>query len=101
MAHQSARSGDAGRHGALLLWRPHALGGIHRLGDLADAREWAQGLAEFAPLKVVAHELGLEASNAEGRNGEPRKATSELHCLLASISASARGPTLTRSIARG
>lgn len=45
--------------------RLHALGGIHRLGDLGDAREWAQRLAQFAPLTVVAHKLGLETANAE------------------------------------
>lgn len=45
--------------------RLHALGGIHRLGDLADAREWAQRLARFAPLTVVAHKLGLESAEAE------------------------------------
>ena len=45
--------------------RLHALGGIHRLGGLAEAREWAQRLAQFAPLTVVAHKLGLETANAE------------------------------------
>ncbi len=45
--------------------RLHALGGIHRLGDLADAREWAQRLARFAPLTVVAHKLGLETADAD------------------------------------
>jgi enoyl-CoA hydratase len=45
--------------------RLHALGGIHRLGDLADAREWAQRLARFAPLTVVAHKLGLETAVAD------------------------------------
>ena len=45
--------------------RLHALGGIHRLGDLGDAREWAQRLARFAPLTVVAHKRGLETADAE------------------------------------
>lgn len=45
--------------------RLHALGGIHRLGTLDDAREWAQRLARFAPLTVVAHKLGLETADAE------------------------------------
>ena len=45
--------------------RLHALGGIHRLGDLSDAREWAQRLAQFAPLTVVAHKLGLETADFE------------------------------------
>lgn len=45
--------------------RLHALGGIHRLGDLAEARDWAHRLARFAPLTVVAHKLGLESARAE------------------------------------
>jgi len=45
--------------------RLHTLGGIHRLGDLSDAKEWAQRLAQFAPLTVVAHKLGLETLGAE------------------------------------
>lgn len=44
--------------------RLYGLGGIHRLGDLADAREWAQRLARFAPLTVVAHKLGLETADS-------------------------------------
>jgi enoyl-CoA hydratase len=50
--------------------RLHALGGIHRLGDLADAREWAQRLARFAPLTVVAHKLGLETADPEPETDE-------------------------------
>ena len=45
--------------------RLHTLGGIHRLGDLSDAKEWAQRLARFAPLTVVAHKLGLETLGSE------------------------------------
>ncbi|MDG1187052.1 MAG: enoyl-CoA hydratase-related protein [Ilumatobacter sp.] len=45
--------------------RLYALGGIHRLGDLSDAQEWAQRLAQFAPLTVVAHKLGLENVDLE------------------------------------
>jgi enoyl-CoA hydratase len=45
--------------------RLHTLGGIHRLGDLSDAKEWAQRLALFAPLTVVAHKLGLETLGSE------------------------------------
>jgi enoyl-CoA hydratase len=44
--------------------RLYGLGGIHRLGDLAEAREWAQRLARFAPLTVVAHKLGLETADS-------------------------------------
>jgi enoyl-CoA hydratase len=40
--------------------RLHALGGVHRLGDLGAAREWAQRLAQFAPLTMATHKLGLE-----------------------------------------
>ncbi len=42
--------------------RLHQLGSIHRLGDLDDALEWADELAQFAPLTVVAHKLGLESA---------------------------------------
>jgi enoyl-CoA hydratase len=45
--------------------RLHTLGGIHRLGDLSDAKEWAQRLARLAPLTVVAHKLGLETLEPE------------------------------------
>jgi len=50
--------------------RLHALGGIHRLGDLAAAREWAQRLARFAPLTVVAHKLGLETASSDPERSE-------------------------------
>lgn len=38
----------------------HATGGVHRLGELADALVWADELAELAPLTIAAHKLGLE-----------------------------------------
>ena len=38
----------------------HVVGGIHRLGDLAEALVWADELARLAPLTIQAHKLGLE-----------------------------------------
>jgi len=38
----------------------HVMGGIHRLGGLADALVWADELAHLAPLTIEAHKLGLE-----------------------------------------
>lgn len=38
----------------------HQHGGIHRLGDLAAAMEWAERLAAQAPLTMRAHKVGLE-----------------------------------------
>jgi enoyl-CoA hydratase len=40
--------------------RLHALGGVHRLGTLADALEWAKELAQLAPLTVRGHKLAIE-----------------------------------------
>lgn len=40
--------------------RLHALGGIHRLGDLDAAREWAARVAALAPLTMQAHKAGLQ-----------------------------------------
>lgn len=40
----------------------HISGGVHRLGELADALVWADELAALAPLTVRAHKLGLERS---------------------------------------
>jgi enoyl-CoA hydratase len=37
-----------------------ASGGIHRIGDVDEALEWAQQLAALAPLTIAAHKLGLE-----------------------------------------
>jgi enoyl-CoA hydratase len=42
----------------------HTSGGVHRLGDLAEALVWADELAMLAPLTVAAHKLGLERSPA-------------------------------------
>ena len=38
----------------------HVTGGVHRLGELADALVWADELAELAPLTIATHKLGLE-----------------------------------------
>jgi enoyl-CoA hydratase len=38
----------------------HITGGVHRLGELADALVWADELAELAPLTIATHKLGLE-----------------------------------------
>jgi enoyl-CoA hydratase len=40
--------------------RLHALGVVHRLGDLDDAVAWADELAELAPLTIAAHKVALE-----------------------------------------
>lgn len=39
--------------------RLHASGGIHRIGGLDDAIEWAFDLAAMAPLTMAAHKLAL------------------------------------------
>lgn len=39
----------------------HRTGGVHRLGGLDEAVEWAHRLAGLAPLTMAAHKLGLEA----------------------------------------
>lgn len=39
----------------------HRSGGIHRLGDLAAAMEWAGRLASLAPLTMQAHKVALES----------------------------------------
>jgi enoyl-CoA hydratase len=38
----------------------HVMGGVHRLGGLAEALVWAEEIAGLAPLTVQAHKLGLE-----------------------------------------
>jgi enoyl-CoA hydratase len=43
----------------------HRSGGVHRLGGLDAAVEWAHELAGLAPLTIAAHKLGLERSTAE------------------------------------
>lgn len=44
-------------------------GGIHRLGNLDDALEWAQRLASLAPLTMHAHKVALE-SDTSGRDDD-------------------------------
>ena len=43
----------------------HRTGGIHRLGTLADAVEWAHQLSRLAPLTIAGHKLGLERAGIE------------------------------------
>lgn len=38
----------------------HVMGGVHRLGGLAEALVWADELAHLAPLTIRAHKLALE-----------------------------------------
>jgi enoyl-CoA hydratase len=38
----------------------HVMGGVHRLGGLAEALVWAEELAHLAPLTIQAHKLALE-----------------------------------------
>lgn len=45
--------------------RLHATGGIHRLGTLADALEWAHELEQLAPLTMAGHKVGLERAVPE------------------------------------
>jgi enoyl-CoA hydratase len=40
--------------------RLHALGGVHRLGPLPAALEWAREMAALAPLTMRGHKLALE-----------------------------------------
>ena len=42
----------------------HVTGGVHRLGELADALVWADELAQLAPLTISTHKLGLERAAA-------------------------------------
>lgn len=44
--------------------RLHTIGGVHRLGSLDDAVEWAHRLAALAPLTMSAHKIGLETGPA-------------------------------------
>lgn len=39
----------------------HRMGGIHRLGDLDAAMEWATRLSSLAPLTMQAHKVALES----------------------------------------
>jgi enoyl-CoA hydratase len=43
----------------------HRIGGVHRIGGLDAALEWADRLAALAPLTMAAHKLGLEHLAAE------------------------------------
>lgn len=45
--------------------RLHAIGAVHRLGDLDAALAWAAELALLAPLSIAGHKLALEASAGE------------------------------------
>lgn len=38
----------------------HVSGGVHRLGDLAEALVWADELAALAPLTVATHKMAIE-----------------------------------------
>ena len=40
--------------------RAHALGLVHRLGDLGEALAWAAKIAELSPLSIAGHKLSLE-----------------------------------------
>lgn len=46
--------------------RLHALGAVHRLGNLDDAIAWATRLASLAPLSMAVHKLGLETESPGG-----------------------------------
>ena len=39
----------------------HVQGGVHKIGSLDDALEWAEQLAQLAPITIAAHKRGLEA----------------------------------------
>ena len=43
----------------------HLTGGIHRMGTLDDAVEWAHELARLAPLTIAGHKVGLEHATPE------------------------------------
>jgi enoyl-CoA hydratase len=43
----------------------HVLGGVHRLGTLEDAVEWALEIAELAPLTIAGHKIALEHATPE------------------------------------
>ena len=43
----------------------HRAGGIHRLGGLEDAVDWAHELARLAPLTIAGHKLGLERAGID------------------------------------
>lgn len=43
----------------------HRIGGIHRLGELGDAMDWATRLTRLAPLTMQAHKVGLESQEGD------------------------------------
>ncbi len=43
----------------------HAMGSVHRLGDLDVALEWAAAISRLAPLTIAGHKLALESSGGE------------------------------------
>jgi len=43
--------------------RLHALGAVHRLGNLGDALAWADEIAGLAPLTLAGHKLALERNS--------------------------------------
>ena len=43
----------------------HVLGGVHRLGTLEDAVEWAHEIAELAPFTIAGHKVALEHAAPE------------------------------------
>ena len=49
--------------------RLHALGAVHRLGDLESALAWAAEIAELAPLSIAGHKLALERNTPHGPDG--------------------------------
>lgn len=51
--------------------RLHRSGGVHRLGGLAEALDWADHIATLAPLTIAAHKLALEATGSPGATGDP------------------------------
>jgi enoyl-CoA hydratase len=52
----------------------HRSGGIHRLGDLDAALDWASRLAGLAPLTMAAHKYGLEHEISDAVFDELRSA---------------------------
>jgi len=53
----------------------HVMGGVHRLGGLAEALVWAEELAHLAPLTIQAHKLALEGlASAPGEDDDFERA---------------------------
>ena len=48
----------------------HAMGSVHRIGDLDAALEWAAAISRLAPLTIAGHKLALESSGGEP-NSDP------------------------------